>query len=173
MLGYNNNFIYSTISLRIYKYLQLHMYNTEANLTTKFGPIDNLWQLWISCIQSDVVIWSSVASSRTPHLISTTWRRNIFVREKNHFRAFVLTLNIYSLKKINKQRFIVYTKFYNSYGLNEKISNPKVKCKLYWNGRQDDRTVYIERENYRRRSKPKYQTLTNKKKQFYLLKKKQ
>jgi len=42
MLGYNNNFIYSTISLRIYKYLQLHMYNTEANLTTKFGPIDNL-----------------------------------------------------------------------------------------------------------------------------------
>jgi len=56
---------------------------------------------------------------------------NIFVREKNHFRAFVLTLNIYSLKKINKQRFIVYTKFYNSYGLNEKISNPKVKCKLY------------------------------------------
>ena len=61
---------------------------------------------------------------------------NIFVREKNHFRAFVLTLNIYSLKKINKQRFIVYTKFYNSYGLNDtidvsKISNPKVKCKLY------------------------------------------
>jgi hypothetical protein len=153
------------------------MYNTEANLTTKFGPIDNLWQLWISCIQSDVVIWSSVASSRTPHLISTTWRRKHCCARKKSLPCFRVDTKHLQLKKINKQRFIVYTKFYNSYGLNDtidvsKISNPKVKCKLYWKGRQDERTVYVERENYRRRSKPKYKTLTNyKKKKTLSLKK--
>ena len=41
-------------------------------LTTKLGPIDNRWPLSISFMHSSVVMWSSVASSRTPHRMSTT-----------------------------------------------------------------------------------------------------
>ena len=42
-------------------------------LTQKLGPTDCRWQLSISCRQSPVVTWSSVASSRTPQRMSTTY----------------------------------------------------------------------------------------------------
>ena len=47
--------------------LQLHQ------LTMKFGPVDSFWHARSSLMQSSVVMWSSVDSSRTPHLMSTTW----------------------------------------------------------------------------------------------------
>ncbi len=40
--------------------------------TIKLGPTESLWQFSISVMQSCVVMWSSVDSSLTPHLMSTT-----------------------------------------------------------------------------------------------------
>lgn len=47
-----------------------------GTLTTKLGPMERRWQFSISFIHSSVVMWSSVASSRTPHLMSTTWTQH-------------------------------------------------------------------------------------------------
>lgn len=58
----------------------LKIIETINLFTTKFGPIDNRWQFSISRMHNSVVMWSSVASSLTPHLMSTTCKMNFRVK---------------------------------------------------------------------------------------------
>ena len=67
--------------------------------TTKFGPLDSFWQFFTSCRQSSVVLWSSVASSRTPQRMSTIYIKTHFVinkwRIKYHYLCnYAIILNI-------------------------------------------------------------------------------
>ena len=63
----------------------------DRKLTTKLGPTEILWQFSISLIHSSVVEWSSVASSRIPHLMSATYTYATSSRKKTLVLNHILT----------------------------------------------------------------------------------
>ena len=68
-VGYKNTY-------SLYK-CKILMYSTKLKTklhTMKLGPVEMFWHNFNSFIQSSSVMWSAVASSRTPHLMSTTWK---------------------------------------------------------------------------------------------------
>lgn len=107
-------FCHSFLSLVVKSYIIVQSFpqapTVYFTLTTKLGPIDNRWQFSISFIQSSVVIWSSVASSRTPHRMSTTckyykmpmtWKKLVYERMKKQ-----------NSPKIYAQYFVIFASFF-------------------------------------------------------------
>lgn len=77
----------------------------QSRLTTKLGPIDSRWQFMISRMQSSVVMWSSVASSLTPHLMSTTWK---------HHMPWVHVMRLWSFQRRLKRSLVRQGRYKNN-----------------------------------------------------------
>ena len=68
----------------------------------KLGPVDSFWHARSSLMHSSVVMWSSVDSSRTPHLMSTTWKSYPLSWQKDLSRGYTRSINVLRSTEVSK-----------------------------------------------------------------------